>query len=92
MLGGKWRLLIIHQLREKPLRPSELKRSIPDISDKMLTQELKTLIDSGLVTRKNYNEIPPKVDYRLTEIGKKAIPLIENISEFGASYLKCFKH
>jgi DNA-binding HxlR family transcriptional regulator len=91
MLGGKWKLLIIYQLSEERLRFSELKRQIPDISEKMLVQELKKLMDSGLVERVNYGEVPPRVEYYLTETGKTALPVIESMYHFASSYEKNLK-
>ncbi len=86
LLGGKWKLLILHQLYPKTLRLSELKGIIPDISEKMLIQELKTLVDSGLVHRKNFGEVPPRVEYSLTEKGKHAKPVIEAMVQFALLY------
>jgi DNA-binding HxlR family transcriptional regulator len=86
LLGGKWKLLIIHTLRNEKLRLSELKKSIPEISEKMLIQELKVLVDNQLVERINHGEVPPRVEYQLTEIGKLALPLIESMENFGTSY------
>ena len=88
LLGGKWRLLIIHQIGDETVRFGELKRRLPDISEKMLVQELKTLVDYDLVIRHSYGEVPPRVDYRLTEQGKRALLLIEHIREFGLEYVK----
>lgn len=88
LVGGKWKLLIIVQLRGIPLRLSELKKSIPDISEKMLIQELKTLIDSDLVIRKNYGEVPPRVEYSLSKKGKLALPLIRSMKKFADNYEK----
>lgn len=86
MLGGKWKLLIVYRLSEQPMRFGELKRSIGAISEKMLVQELKSLEIDGLVLRKNYGEVPPRVDYRLTEKGKMALPLIEEMRRFAQEY------
>jgi len=91
MLGGKWRLVIIAQLANGTLRFNEIKKRIPEISEKMLTQELKTLIDNGLVGRVNYREVPPRVDYHLTKQGKLALPLIDEVVKFGTTYLKKIK-
>lgn len=88
ILGGKWKLRIIYQLRNDVLRYGELKRLIPDISEKMLIQELKSLVEYDILYKKSYPEIPPKVEYTLTEAGKKVLPLIEFMEEFGAAYLK----
>ncbi|WGK64835.1 winged helix-turn-helix transcriptional regulator [Croceiramulus getboli] len=86
LLGGKWKLLILFQLEPEALRPSELKRLIPDISEKMLIQELKNLTESKLITRKNFGEIPPRVEYKLTPIGHKIMPLITEMRNFAIEY------
>jgi DNA-binding HxlR family transcriptional regulator len=88
MLGGKWKLLIIYQLLEGPLRFSELSRRIPDISEKMLTQELAVLIDSQLVHRHDYGQSMLRVEYQLTELGRDVFPLIEAMRAFGLHYRK----
>ena len=88
LVGGKWRLLIIHQMGEQTLRFGELKRLLPDISEKMLVQELKTLVDNDLIIRHSYGEVPPRVDYRLTEQGRKVLPLIEHLRAFGEEYMQ----
>ncbi|MEM6261045.1 MAG: helix-turn-helix domain-containing protein [Bacteroidota bacterium] len=86
LLGGKWKLLILYQLYHGPLRTSELKRKIPEISEKMLIQELKVLTINELVVRKNYREVPPRVEYALTEKGQLAMPLIEEMKRFAEAY------
>ena len=86
LVGGKWKLLILFQLSIRPFRLSELKRQIPDISEKMLIQELKTLIDSNLVNRINFGEVPPRVEYEITEIGLKVLPLISEMRNFAIAY------
>ena len=86
LIGGKWKLMIIFQLAQKPLRLSELKKAIPDISEKMLIQELKKLADSHLVTRKNYGEVPPRVSYQLNEIGHKVLPVLFELKNFAMHY------
>ncbi|PZV87200.1 HxlR family transcriptional regulator [Algoriphagus aquaeductus] len=86
LVGGKWKLLILFQLTNGPLRLSILRKSIPDISEKILIQELKTLVESDLVDRKNFGEVPPRVEYALTEKGRSALPLIEEMRKFAASY------
>jgi len=88
MLGGKWRLLIIYHIGENTVRYSQLKSSLPDISEKMLAQELKTLVDYDLVIRTNHGEVPPRVDYQLTHQGLKVLPLITHLSNFGLSYMQ----
>jgi DNA-binding HxlR family transcriptional regulator len=86
LIGGKWKLLILFQLYNQTLRLSELRRSIPDISEKMLIQELKVLVDSDLVHRKNFGEVPPRVEYSLTKKGNAALPLIEEMRNFARLY------
>lgn len=86
LIGGKWKLLIIYQLAQQPLRFSMLKKLIPDISEKMLIQELKVLIDSQLVERVNFGEVPPRVEYNITEKGKFALPLIAEMQKFAQHY------
>jgi DNA-binding HxlR family transcriptional regulator len=86
LVGGKWRLLILHQLFDRTLRLSELRHSMPDISEKMLIQELKFLVDSGLVLRNNWGEVPPRVEYSLTTRGRRVQPLIEQMVVFAREY------
>jgi DNA-binding HxlR family transcriptional regulator len=82
-IGGRWKLIIIWHLRKNALRYSQLKNSIPNISEKMLIQQLKELQTDGWVVKKNYNEIPPRTDYGLTKLGKSFIPILENIYRWG---------
>lgn len=86
LIGGKWKLLIMFQLANGPLRLSELRRSIPDISEKMLIQELKNLTNSNLVDRHNFGEVPPRVEYKLTPIGVNVMPLIAEMKNFAQHY------
>ncbi len=86
LIGGKWKLLILFQLAPKSLRPSALKNLIPDISEKMLIQELKSLTNANLVFRKDFGEIPPRVEYGLTPIGQKIMPLIKEMKNFAIAY------
>ncbi|GAA4414342.1 helix-turn-helix domain-containing protein [Nibrella viscosa] len=86
MLGGKWKLLILFQLSTGTLRFAELKRRIPDISEKMLAQELHNLINSDLIDKQDYHEVPPRVEYALTSKGKLVLPLIEEMRNFALNY------
>jgi DNA-binding HxlR family transcriptional regulator len=83
LIGGKWKLQIINQVGHDVRRYGELKRLLPDISEKMLIQELKSLVDSEILNKKSYYEIPPRVEYFLTDKGKKVLPMIEAIKAFG---------
>ena len=86
LVGGKWKLPILYQLSIAELRFSELKKQIPEISEKMLIQELKVMNDSGLVQRNNFGEVPPRVNYAITEAGKLALPLIKSMADFANAY------
>lgn len=83
VVGGKWRMLLLEKLRPGVKRYGELKRMMPDISEKMLIQELKHLVESGLVEKRAYPEIPPRVEYTLTDHGRGALPMIDGIVAFG---------
>ncbi len=83
MIGGKWKLRIIYQIGMETRRYGELKKMIPEISEKMLIQELKSLVDYNILARKIYHEVPPRVEYTLTPKGLSALPLIELMREFG---------
>ncbi len=82
-IGGKWKTVVLWYLLDKPKRFSELKRDIPDITEKMLSMQLRQLEKDGLLTRKIYAEVPPRVEYFLTKEGKTLIPMIKEIAEWG---------
>ena len=86
LIGGKWKLLIIRNLKERHWRFNELQRDIEGISQKVLTDSLRQMIDDGLVYRHDYQEIPPKVEYGLTELGKEMLPIIDALADFGNYY------
>ena len=86
LIGGKWKLLIIRNLKERPWRFNELQRDIEGISQKVLTDSLRQMIDDGLVYLHDYQEIPPKVEYGLTELGKEMLPIIDALADFGNYY------
>ena len=86
LIGGKWKLLIIRNLKERPWRFNELQRDIEGISQKVLTDSLRQMIDDGLVYRHDYQEMPPKVEYGLTELGKELLPIIDALADFGNYY------
>jgi len=92
ILEGKWKFAILYVLSAQgTLRFKELERAIPDISTRMLTKELKHLEQKGIVHRKAYATVPPKVEYSLTEIGKSTAPVIASITNWGESYIEAFK-
>lgn len=86
LIGGKWKSLILWYLGENTLRFSELRRSLPRITPKMLTQQLRELEESGLVNRFIYTQIPPKVEYSLTEAGRSLLPILATLCEWGLNY------
>lgn len=88
LIGGKWKLLIIHQLQNGPHRFSELKRLIPEISDKMLTHELAILTESGLVSREAHKSSAPFVEYSLDKRGELVKPVIDEMVNFAQGYVK----
>jgi len=87
VLGGRWRMLIISFLIERPMRFNELRRAIPNISQRMLTLELRFLEEEGFINREVFAEVPVKVEYSLTEDGNKLKRLVEMLKEVG-SWLK----
>jgi DNA-binding HxlR family transcriptional regulator len=90
VIGGKWTTPILWYLKGKTLRYSELKKMLVTISEKVLIKELKSLEQLGLVTRKVYREVPPKVEYALSAYGKSVIPIVDLISKWGENHSKKF--
>lgn len=82
-IGGRWKIIILWQLKNGALRYNEIRKAIPNISEKMLIQQLKELIKSNWVDKKDYNEIPPKTEYALTPLGVSFMPILEHIYEWG---------
>lgn len=82
-IGGKWKTVVLWYLRKDKKRFSELRRLIPNITEKMLSLQLKDLENDGIVNRKLYAEVPPKVEYFLTDFGKSLIPMLEEIARWG---------
>jgi DNA-binding HxlR family transcriptional regulator len=88
VIGGKWKVIILWHLQDGVKRFGELQRQVKGISQKMLTQELRDLEESGLVGRKVYPVVPPKVEYSLTETGWSLKPVLEQLCEWGKGYRK----
>lgn len=82
-LGGKWKSVVLWYLRNKTMRFGELRKQIPDITEKMLSLQLKSLEEAGLVKRKVFAEVPPRVEYSLTDFGKTVVPVLEAIAKWG---------
>jgi DNA-binding HxlR family transcriptional regulator len=87
LIGSKWKVLLLQNLRDGRQRYGELKRRLPDISEKMLIHELKELVETGLLVRHAYPEIPPRVEYELTASGQQALPVVDSIVAFGRQHL-----
>jgi DNA-binding HxlR family transcriptional regulator len=94
MIAGKYKLRILWDLQNGPLRFGEIRSGLlrglegtPEIAPRVLSRELKALASSGLVARKDYGVVPPKVEYRLTPIGRSFIPVISEIRKWGARHL-----
>lgn len=83
VIGGKWKPIILHYLNEAPRRSGELNRLIPHASSKMLTQQLRELERDGVVKRKLYHQVPPKVEYSLTPRGQSLRPIIRAMCKWG---------
>lgn len=90
IIGGKWKILIIWEMKDRSQRYGELKRSLPKVTHKMLTQQLRELEADEIINRKVYSEIPPKVEYSLTLLGKSVIPVIDLLREWGEEYRSVF--
>lgn len=86
LIGNKWKLLIIRNLLSGTCRFGELKKGIPGISQKVLTDNLRSLEEDGLVTRTVYAEIPPKVEYALSEVGASLKPIFDAMIDWGTEY------
>ena len=86
LMGDRWKVLIIRDLLDGTRRFGELKKSVGDISQKVLTSNLRAMEESGLLTRKIYAEVPPKVEYTLTETGYSLKPILDVMSDWGSNY------
>ena len=87
IISGKWTLLVIRDLAEESRRFCELERSLEGISPRTLSLRLRALEECGIVVRQTYPEVPPRVEYALTEKGRDLVPLIEDMREYGRRWL-----
>ncbi|KJJ97908.1 HxlR family transcriptional regulator [Pseudomonas sp. 21] len=83
VIGGRWRLLLVSYLLDGSKRFNELRRDMPEISQRVLTAELRALEEAGLVTRTVYPEVPPRVEYRLNDDGDRLRPVVDAVKTFG---------
>lgn len=88
VLGGKWKILILWHLKDETRRFSELKRLIPEITEKMLMQQLRELEKDGIVNRNVYSEVPPRVEYSFTEYGLSLKPVLQVLCNWGENHLQ----
>ena len=89
VIGGKWKPLIIYELNDETLRFSQLlDRLQPRISQRMLTKQLRQLEEDGLISRKAYTQVPPKVEYSLTEMGKSLMPILHQLCVWGSEHMR----
>jgi DNA-binding HxlR family transcriptional regulator len=86
LIGSKWKLLIIRNLLQRPWRFNELKKNLDGISQKVLTDSLRSMEDDGLIVRTVYPEVPPRVEYSLSELGMSLKPILDDMIEWGTRY------
>ena len=86
VIGNKWKVLIIRDLLTGTKRFGELKKSIGKVSQKVLTTQLRDMEEDGLISRKIYTEVPPRVEYSLTELGKSLQPILNAMLQWGTEY------
>jgi len=88
VVGGKWKGVILHHLLSETIRFNELRRLMPEITQRMLTKQLRELEADNLISRKVYPEVPPKVEYSMTEYGKTLAPVIHALQAWGSQHLE----
>ena len=88
MIGGKWKLLIMRNLLQRPWRFNELKKDLEGISQKVLTDSLRSMEADGIITRTVYPEVPPRVEYALSDLGESMRPIMDAMEIWGTEYKK----
>lgn len=86
LIGSKWKLLIMRNLLQRPYRFNELQKSLEGISQKVLTDSLRSMEADGIITRTAYPEVPPRVEYALSELGETMRPIIKSMEVWGTEY------
>ena len=86
LIGSKWKLLILRNLLVRPWRFNELRKGLDGISQKVLTDSLRSMEEDGIITRTVYPEVPPRVEYALSEVGESMRPIIKAMESFGINY------
>ena len=88
LIGSKWKILIMRNLLVRPWRFNELKKDLDGISQKVLTDSLRSMEDDGIVTRTVYAEVPPRVEYALSPLGESMRPIMDAMEKWGTEYKK----
>ena len=91
ILSGKWTLLVLHHLSVQTMRFNELQRALPDMTQATLSKQLHMMEENGLIVRKAYNQIPPKVEYSLSELGQKFLSVLSALETWGNDYIDYLK-
>lgn len=91
LIGSKWKLLILRNLMQRPWRFNKLRRDLEGISQKVLTDSLRSMEEDGILTRTVYPEVPPRVEYALSDLGQSLRPIIESMAEWGQNYKDRFQ-
>lgn len=86
IIGSKWKLLIMRNLLQRPWRFNELRKDLEGISQKVLTDSLRSMEEDGIITRTVYPEVPPRVEYALSDLGESMRPIINAMEKWGTSY------
>ena len=90
LIGSKWKILIMRNLMMRTWRFNELKKDLDGISQKVLTESLRSMDEDGLITRTVYPEVPPRVEYSLTELGESMRPILNTMADWGSNYKRSF--
>lgn len=88
LIGSKWKLLIMRNLLKRPWRFNELRRDLDGISQKVLTDSLRSMEEDGIITRTVYPEVPPRVEYALSDLGESMRPIIQAMEQWGTEFKK----
>ena len=86
LIGSKWKILILRNLRSRPWRFNELRKDLEGISQKVLTDSLRSMEEDGIITRTVYAEVPPRVEYALSELGQSMRPILDAMEQWGKAY------
>jgi len=87
IIGGKWKPVILWHIKDKPMRFTEIRSNLPSVTQGVLTRQLRELEDDKIVNRQVFAEVPPRVEYSLTTFGETFIPILDNLCEWGKTYL-----